>query len=462
MADWNLPTLTSNYSDFLDYLKARDEDSAKMFDGVGSNLGIGFIRWNSGNKRFEKYDGTSWTDLVSKYMIDVDSVDGKNVDDTKTTSDYLWTAYKINNTFIPKTDSNNFLSVQECINNIADSYVNVAKVTASSGSSKIKMVISGTVTNIIYNITAEVISNGYTYGQILVKSMSGGYSQMFIKISANKNSGYFNVLLKGLSGVASCPVTVKFYSDNKTTVTPYTTNPALDYTDTVLEYQTYAGDYQFNSNVTGAGLYFNNYKVWHSGNDGTGSDLDAGYLEGHRSTDFLQKHLPASGNIDNMLTSGMFTYSGGSVTNLPSGAGSAGTIQVIGGYPSTSLATQILISYPNKIFIRYGDSGSTNWQSWVEIGNTQRQLGTTLTDETANRALNTTYTNSSDYVLTVYAGVSGYGSATLVIDGKNTARTYSGDSARPTHDALIGFVPPGKSYEVNADANISLSYWMEM
>ena len=69
MADWNLPTLTTNYTDFLDELKARDEDSAKMFDGVGSNLPADTIKWNGSNKRFEKYDGTNWNELTDVYNI---------------------------------------------------------------------------------------------------------------------------------------------------------------------------------------------------------------------------------------------------------------------------------------------------------------------------------------------------------------------------------------------------------
>lgn len=64
MADYSLPLLTSQYTDFLQFLKDRDTSQAKLFDGTGdTNLPTNAIRWNASNDRFEKWNGTSWVVL---------------------------------------------------------------------------------------------------------------------------------------------------------------------------------------------------------------------------------------------------------------------------------------------------------------------------------------------------------------------------------------------------------------
>ena len=70
--DFSLPTLTTSYAEFVAAVKERDEDIAKMFDGITpTNLPNGAKRWSSIGKKFEKFDGTSWSDLSSLYEIKV-------------------------------------------------------------------------------------------------------------------------------------------------------------------------------------------------------------------------------------------------------------------------------------------------------------------------------------------------------------------------------------------------------
>lgn len=80
MADWTKPTLTSNYSDFVAEVKGRDDDLAKQFDGTTSpNVPTGTIKWNSSNRRHEKWNGSAWSELVPKataaYSIRVEVAD---------------------------------------------------------------------------------------------------------------------------------------------------------------------------------------------------------------------------------------------------------------------------------------------------------------------------------------------------------------------------------------------------
>ena len=72
MADFNLPVLTTAYADFLAQMKSRDEDIIKMLDGTtSSNLPTGAKRWNATGNKWEKYNGTAWSDLSTLYEIKV-------------------------------------------------------------------------------------------------------------------------------------------------------------------------------------------------------------------------------------------------------------------------------------------------------------------------------------------------------------------------------------------------------
>ena len=70
MANWSNPALTSTYTNFLNDLKARDEDLAKQFDGqTTSNLPVGAIRWSSSLNRWQKWSGTAWDPLTQTYAL---------------------------------------------------------------------------------------------------------------------------------------------------------------------------------------------------------------------------------------------------------------------------------------------------------------------------------------------------------------------------------------------------------
>lgn len=72
MSDWNLPTVATNYVDVIAKLKERDEDSAKMFDGSGTELPVGTVKWDSGSSRWKKLDASNvWQDLTITYDISV-------------------------------------------------------------------------------------------------------------------------------------------------------------------------------------------------------------------------------------------------------------------------------------------------------------------------------------------------------------------------------------------------------
>ena len=67
MADWNQPIITSTYADVINGLRARDEDSAKLFSADPTNPIVGMVRYNRTSDKFQEYRTTpapGWYDLV--------------------------------------------------------------------------------------------------------------------------------------------------------------------------------------------------------------------------------------------------------------------------------------------------------------------------------------------------------------------------------------------------------------
>ena len=72
MADWSLPSLSSLYTAWKQLISDRLDDCAKMFDGVSaSNLPAGTKKWSASSSKWEKYDGTNWSDMASVYGISI-------------------------------------------------------------------------------------------------------------------------------------------------------------------------------------------------------------------------------------------------------------------------------------------------------------------------------------------------------------------------------------------------------
>jgi len=70
--DWNHPQLTDTYSSFESALTNRDQDLALMLDPATTsptNLPTNSIRWNSSNAAWEKYNGTSWSNLLTGGIV---------------------------------------------------------------------------------------------------------------------------------------------------------------------------------------------------------------------------------------------------------------------------------------------------------------------------------------------------------------------------------------------------------
>lgn len=74
MANHNLPTLTSTYSNFVSELDGRLDDLAVGMDPAVTtvtNPPANSIRWNSADKKWEKWSGTAWNELSANYAINL-------------------------------------------------------------------------------------------------------------------------------------------------------------------------------------------------------------------------------------------------------------------------------------------------------------------------------------------------------------------------------------------------------
>lgn len=81
MADFNKPQVSDPYGDVLQAVRELLAECAKFQDGSSNtNVPTGAVRFSSTNKRFEKWNGSSWIELIAKasdkYDINVDRVDG--------------------------------------------------------------------------------------------------------------------------------------------------------------------------------------------------------------------------------------------------------------------------------------------------------------------------------------------------------------------------------------------------
>ena len=74
MADWSKPALASTYVNFVNETKARDTDLAVMFDPAvvtPTNFPTSTVRWRSAANKWEKWNGTVWSDLAATYAISI-------------------------------------------------------------------------------------------------------------------------------------------------------------------------------------------------------------------------------------------------------------------------------------------------------------------------------------------------------------------------------------------------------
>lgn len=63
--DFSKPVSTDTYASLLQFIRENFTELAKLLDGsTADNIPTGAVRFNSTSRRFERYDGTTWAELV--------------------------------------------------------------------------------------------------------------------------------------------------------------------------------------------------------------------------------------------------------------------------------------------------------------------------------------------------------------------------------------------------------------
>lgn len=123
--------------------------------------------------------------------------------------------------------------------------------------------------------------------------------------------------------------------------------------------------------VKAKNLTVNSNKVWHAGNDGSGSGLDADLLDGVQNGEVTAKYLnpiTEAGDLNNLTKNGIYYY-GESSTNTPSTWGNLLQLSnrpnpVAGTYEHW--ITQLVFDTNGKVYYR-NVINNTDWSNWKEL-----------------------------------------------------------------------------------------------
>jgi len=233
MADWSKPITGDTYADIISEIRARDEDVAKQFDGTtSSNIPTDAIRWNSTNKRWEKWNGTQWNPLSATYNIDLDFAPYGTISST---------------------------TVINAIKELADE-----KLDKSGGT------ITGTL-QISSDIAEIRLDSGVSYYKRI--TCNDGSGNFCVKANYDGGSRYI-VSNHGAAGLVLNTEYQKGVMELR--VAPKgTAGQAATFKKLYID-------------STGTCTWDGN-TIWHAGNDGSGSGLDADKLDGYESSSFLRK-----------------------------------------------------------------------------------------------------------------------------------------------------------------------------
>ena len=165
---------------------------------------------------------------------------------------------------------------------------NILKVDSSTLSTGGILYVDGTTNSVVVNAKFEILVNHYQ--DIVVKSLSGGYTQVKIKVQSGNNEDFNVLIARDGNDTNTTTITATFIPyDQNATVTTYTNNPAVSYSSIIHTHGTLA----FSENITATGgstgkLFIEGNTVWHAGNDGASSGLDADTLDTYQASQFLR------------------------------------------------------------------------------------------------------------------------------------------------------------------------------
>lgn len=264
--DWTSPKTSDTHTNELAATRGRDESNARMDYTGDTNIPDGTIRWNKTNNRFEIWNATTstWSVLSSKYLINVDQVDGYhagnasgNVPVSNGNVNTNLNADKLDGqhgTFFQARENHTGTQAPSTISpQGAGSGLDADKLDGKHASSFVQKAGD--------TMTGDLTLQG-TSINIQRPETSGGYARgIMSKDGSTVEAGI------GMYGSENNPPQALYMGFGES---PWDSSAGLTVTPT---------------NIT-----FKNNKVWHAGNDGSGSGLDADLLDGKHAGN-------ASGNV---------------------------------------------------------------------------------------------------------------------------------------------------------------------
>jgi len=149
---------------------------------------------------------------------------------------------------------------------------NILKVESPTLSSGGILYVDGTTNSVVVNSKFEIMVNHHQ--DIVVKSLSGGYTQVRIRVQSDANDAFNVLMARDANTPDETTLNAVFIPfDQNATVTTYENNPAVAYSSMIHEHQTIA----FSENITATGgstgkLYVEGNEVWHAGNAADADD----------------------------------------------------------------------------------------------------------------------------------------------------------------------------------------------
>jgi len=313
-------------ADTVDGKDAGDLQLKKYEGGAESSIDGSTVRVDIDNNKVSYWDGSSWTDIIGGGTGDVDTVDGKHASDFADTS--------LSNV----SDS----TILDKVKNVdgSGSGLDADTVDGLHASSFIRSdaddTFAGTLTwNKTGGVVLKMDSDVNYHKQIAINDGSGNFTIKSNWDGSNKYITSDHGAVRVKIDTDGCDGT--FYVD----VAPKgTAGNSISGKTFILK---------SDGTITWMGN-----KIWHAGNDGSGSGLDADLLDGKHASDFVQSPLAEDldCNLKQLLDARIEI-----VTSLPTADSSRrGQIVVLDGGSGN----------PDKVYICLKNSSDS--YEWVQIG----------------------------------------------------------------------------------------------
>ena len=225
-ADWSKPVLSDTYTNVLGYINSKLSDAAKQLNSntvTVTNPITGMIRWNSTNNNWDTYNGSTWVVLSSLYAI--------NISGNAATATSATTATSSSN-----SDTIDFFHASQTPG------ANQAMVLSADGDVNI-----GPTSKIVLSKDSNTVQFGAGSRTTTIVNASG---VVFLIVNGYLSNGVYKYITTGTAALQRVDGTNITY-------------------------------WQAVSGTADATITWNGpYTVWHSGNDGVGSGLDADLVQG--------------------------------------------------------------------------------------------------------------------------------------------------------------------------------------